>query len=167
VSSHSGGFLPPEEYFASLARKRMAAGALFRDAEGRVLLVDPVYRDTWGLPGGSVEADESPQAGCRREVAEELGLDRPPGRLLVVDWVPPLDVRTEGLSLVYDGGILRPAEIAAISVPADELAGFALVPPAAVAERVDPLAGRRIAACLAALASGRTLSLEDGICTDA
>ena len=70
------GVMPPDVYVASLARKRMAAGALCRDRAGRVLLVDPVYRETWDLPGGAVEAEESPQAACRREVTEELGLDR-------------------------------------------------------------------------------------------
>jgi ADP-ribose pyrophosphatase YjhB (NUDIX family) len=65
----------------------MAAGALFRDARGRVLLVDPAYKPTMDLPGGAVEAEESPHAACRREVAEELGLDRAPGRVLAVDWV--------------------------------------------------------------------------------
>ena len=72
-----------DQYIASLARKRMAAGALFRDKDGRVLLVDPTYKPTWDLPGGAVEKEESPYAACRREVAEELGLDRPPGRVLV------------------------------------------------------------------------------------
>src|ERR1700685_2203694 len=80
--------LPPDQYVASLARKRMAATAFFRDEEGRVLVVNPVYKPTWDLPGGAAEADESPHAACRREVAEELGLDRPPGRVLAVDWVP-------------------------------------------------------------------------------
>jgi 8-oxo-dGTP pyrophosphatase MutT (NUDIX family) len=61
---------------ASLARKRMAATAFFRDEDGRVLLVNPVHKETWDLPGGAVEAEESPYAACRREVAEELGLAR-------------------------------------------------------------------------------------------
>jgi 8-oxo-dGTP pyrophosphatase MutT (NUDIX family) len=65
--------LPPDQYVASLARKRMAATAFFRDDQGRVLLVNPVYKETWDLPGGAVEAEESPHAACRREVAEELG----------------------------------------------------------------------------------------------
>jgi NUDIX domain len=60
--------LPPDQYVASLARKRMAATAFFRDGEGRVLLVNPVYKETWDLPGGAVEAEESPHAACRREV---------------------------------------------------------------------------------------------------
>jgi 8-oxo-dGTP pyrophosphatase MutT (NUDIX family) len=70
--------LPPDQYVASLARKRMAVTAFFRDDQGRVLLVNPVYKEAWDLPGGAVEAEESPYAACRREVAEELGLDRPP-----------------------------------------------------------------------------------------
>ena len=162
MNPHVGGFLPPDEYVASLARKRMAAGALFLDEDGRVLLVDPIYRETWDLPGGAVEAEESPQAACRREVAEELGLDRQPGRVLAVDWVPSRLGRPEGLILVFDGGTLSPAEIAGIAVPVSELAGFAFVPPTEVAERVTPLVGRRICACLHAVADGLVLSLEAG-----
>ncbi len=154
--------MPPDVYVASLARKRMAASALFRDGAGRVLLVDPVYRDTWDLPGGVVEAEESPQAACRREIAEELGLDRQAGRVLAVDWVPSRPGRPEGLIVVYDGGELAPAEIDAITVPDGELAGFAFVDPARAAERVTPLVGRRIAASLDALASGSVVSLEAG-----
>jgi 8-oxo-dGTP diphosphatase len=162
VNSPGPGFLPPDEYVASLARKRMAAAALLRDGQGRVLLVVPVYRDTWDLPGGAVEAEESPQAACRREVAEELGLDRTAGRVLAVDWVPSRPGRPEGLIVVYDGGTLSPAEIAAITVPASELAGFAFVPPPEVSARVTPLVGSRIAASLDAAAKGLVLSLEAG-----
>ena len=81
MTSGVSPLLPLYEYIASLARKRMAVGALFHDENGRVLLVDPTYKPTWDLPGGAVEKEESPYAACRREVAEELGLDRPPGRV--------------------------------------------------------------------------------------
>ncbi len=144
----------------------MAAGALCRDGAGRVLLVDPVYRDTWDLPGGAVEAEESPHAACRREVAEELGLDRPVGRVLAVDWVPSRPERPEGLIVVYDGGVLTTKDIEAIVVRDGELAGFAFVVPGQVAARVTPLVARRITACLEALAAGTVASLEDGDATD-
>jgi 8-oxo-dGTP diphosphatase len=140
----------------------MAAGALFVDSASRILLVDPVYRDTWDLPGGAVEAEESPYAACRREVAEELGLDRPPGRVLAVDWVPSRRQRPEGLVVVYNGGMLGGEHIAAITLPEDELAGFAFVAADEVADRTTPLVGRRIAACLEAKAAGTVVSLEDG-----
>ena len=73
---------------SAFATPRVAAGALFLDPAGRVLLVHPTYKDSWDIPGGYVEQGESPAAACRREVAEELGLDRQPRRLLAVDWAP-------------------------------------------------------------------------------
>ncbi|WP_169801306.1 NUDIX domain-containing protein, partial [Streptomyces kanamyceticus] len=44
-------------YIAGLPRVLVAAAALFRDVEGRVLLVEPNYREGWALPGGTVESD--------------------------------------------------------------------------------------------------------------
>jgi 8-oxo-dGTP diphosphatase len=140
----------------------MAAGALCRDQEGQVLLVDPVYRDTWDVPGGVVESEESPHAACRREVAEEIGLDRPLGRVLAVDWVPSKPDYPEGVVVIYDGGVLTAAERAGIRVPEEELDGFAFVPPGEVAERVEPIVGRRIHACLSALQTGRVAALDNG-----
>jgi len=89
----------------SLATPRVAAGALFVDAQGRVLLVHPTYKDTWDIPGGYVERGESPAAGCRRELAEELGLDRTPLRLLSVDWAPT-DTEGDKLLFLFDCGQL-------------------------------------------------------------
>lgn len=162
MSSGQPGLMTGDEYVRSLPRKRMAAGALFRDDSGRVLLVDPVYRDTWDLPGGVVETEESPHAACRREVAEELGLVRPPGRVLAVDWVPSRPERPEGLVVVYDGGVLSAADIDGITLADGELAGFAFVDAAEIAGRVTPLVARRIAACLEAVAAGMVASLENG-----
>jgi len=154
--------LPPDQYVASLARKRMAATAFFRDSAGRVLLVDPAYKPTWDLPGGAVEAEESPHAACRREVAEELGLDRQPGRVLAVDWVPSRPERPEGLIVVYDGGVLSEAEIKEIVVADEELAGYAFVARDEVAGLVTPLLARRVASCLDAVEAGTPVSLDNG-----
>ncbi|WP_026239259.1 NUDIX domain-containing protein [Parafrankia discariae] len=147
---------------SGLPRKRMAAGVLFVDGAGRVLLVRPTYRPGWDLPGGVVEADEAPLAAARRELAEELGLDRPPGRLLAVDWVPPGPERTEGLIVVFDGGVLTPEETAGIRLPADELADWSFVAADELPHRMRPPLARRVAACLAARADGTTAYLEDG-----
>jgi 8-oxo-dGTP diphosphatase len=160
--------LPPDQYVASLARKRVASTAFFLDVEGRVLIVNPVYKPTWDLPGGAAEADESPRAACRREVAEELGLDRPPGRLLAVDWVPARTIGPEqtllpdGVIIVYDAGVLTPAEVKEIVLADGELAGFEFVTADEAAWRVTPLVARRIAACLEACAAGTVAALENG-----
>ena len=90
---------------ASFATPRVAAGALFLDDRGRVLLVHPTYKDTWDIPGGYVERGESPAAACRRELKEELGIDRVPLRLINVDWAPN-DREGDKLLFLFDCGAL-------------------------------------------------------------
>lgn len=92
----------PSESFAT---PRVAAGALFVDDRGRVLLVHPTYKDTWDIPGGYVERGESPAAACQREVKEELGIDRAPVRLINVDWAPS-DREGDKLLFLFDCGAL-------------------------------------------------------------
>jgi 8-oxo-dGTP pyrophosphatase MutT (NUDIX family) len=78
--------LPFDDYVRSLNKKRMSAGVLFHDADGRVLLVQLSYVAHWDIPGGTVDAEEAPWTTAAREVREELGLDLPLGRLLVIDY---------------------------------------------------------------------------------
>jgi hypothetical protein len=59
----------------------------------------------------------------------------------VVDWVPSRPERPEGLIVVYDGGVLAPGEVAAITLQDGELGGYEFVKPGEVAERVSPAAG--------------------------
>nr|WP_121157993.1 NUDIX hydrolase [Micromonospora pisi] len=141
----------------------MSSAVLFRDPDGdRILLVEPVYKDDWELPGGAIEADESPYQAAIRELTEELGLSVTPGRLLVVDWVPPKPGRTDGVMFVYDGGQLDPARTSQITLPADELRSWAWSTPDEAERRLSPLLARRAAAALLAVTQGTTLYLEDG-----
>lgn len=89
------------------ATPRVAAGVLFRDAAGRILLVKPTYKAGWDIPGGYVEPGESPKQAAVREVREELGIERPIGRLLAIDWAPHPD-EGDKLLFVFDGGELYP-----------------------------------------------------------
>jgi len=151
-----------DDYTATLPRKRMGAAVLFTDNADRVLLVDPTYKDYWEIPGGAVDADESPHAAACREIREELGMSRPPGRLLVVDWVPPQSGRTEGLMTVFDGGVLTAQELGSIRVPAEELRGWALCAEEQQRERLSPLLARRAARALQARRTGNVAYLEHG-----
>jgi ADP-ribose pyrophosphatase YjhB (NUDIX family) len=154
--------LPHDEYVASLARKRMAVAALIRDTDDRALLVSPTYQDSWLVPGGVVDADESPHAACRREIAEETGLSLRPGRILAVDWTPRDPLWPEGVFFVYDGGTLSAADTDSISLPGDELSGFRFAAAGEIASLVDPPLARRIESAFQALRSGSVLSLENG-----
>ncbi|RSS58425.1 NUDIX hydrolase [Streptomyces sp. WAC06614] len=134
-----------------------AAKVLFTDRSGRVLLVRPGYREDgrWHLPGGGVESDlgEGPYEAARREVREEIGLDRAPGRLLAVNWTarPPYPAKTV---FVYDGGVLDEAGLARIRLDPAELRAWTLASPAELPTLVGKAQRRRIEACLTALREG-------------
>lgn len=150
------------EYVAALPRKRMGAGALFVDDLDRVLLVEPTYKDYWELPGGVVEANESPLAAAVREIDEELGLTVTLGRLLVVDWVPPGIYPTDGLMLVYDGGLLTAERATAIVLQAEELRSWAWCDEADVVARMPGILARRVMAARRARTEEVSVYLEDG-----
>jgi 8-oxo-dGTP pyrophosphatase MutT (NUDIX family) len=157
-------------YIASLPRILASANTLFRSADGRVLLVEPNYRDdgTWTLPGGTIESDrgESPRQGARRETLEEIGLDLPPGALLAVDWVagagrPPLSL------YLYDGGVLTEDQLGSIRLQEEELDSWELVPVDALDDYLYANGARRIRAALAALEAGTgPAELVDGHLAD-
>lgn len=140
----------------------MAAGVLFTDETGRALLVEPVYKDRWEIVGGSVDADESPRQAAVREVKEELGKTVVPGRLLVLDWVPPRPDRTEGVMFVYDGGTLDERDITDLHLPPDELRSWAWCTEAEIEQRMSGLLARRVIAALRAKAEGVMFELENG-----
>ncbi|GGU39868.1 NUDIX hydrolase [Lentzea flava] len=158
----TAGVLPVDQYVATLARKRMVAGVLFRDKAGRVLLLEPSYKPNWEIPGGAVDADESPWATATRELTEELGWERPLGRLLVVDYVRPQDSRPEGVVFVFDGGVLDETDLVGMVFPDGEIlsAGFHTLTEART--KVKPLLADRLAAALQAAEQGVTALCEQG-----
>ncbi|MGW7365039.1 NUDIX domain-containing protein [Streptomyces sp. NPDC054841] len=142
-------------YIASLPRVLAGAATLFRDADGRVLLVEPNYREGWALPGGTIESDagETPREAARRETLEEIGLDVEPGRLLAVDWVrgaarPPI------VAYVYDGGVLSGERFRAIRLQEEELISWKLVAPDEITTYLLDSLGHRVLAALDALTKG-------------
>ena len=73
-------------------------GAVVHDAAGRLLLVQrgrEPHRGRWSLPGGRVEAGESPEQAVEREVREETGLS-------VLAGAPVGRVRIQGDGVVFD-----------------------------------------------------------------
>lgn len=147
----------PEDSFAT---PRVAAGAIFVHADGRVMLVHPTYKDTWDIPGGYVEHGESPAAACRREVHEELGLDREPHRLSAVDWAPH-EREGDKLLFVFDCGPLGDDE-ARIHLDGSELDRWEWVAASDLDRYLIPRLAKRVRAILGAQ-SDHGLYLEHGV----
>jgi 8-oxo-dGTP diphosphatase len=147
---------------ARQARKRISVDVLLRDHAGRLLLVDPKYKPDWDTPGGMAEANEPPHRAAQRELREELGLEVRVGALLVLDWVAPHGPWDDLLALIFDGGELSSAQIAALKLRDDELAAFEFCTPERAQQRLRPYVWRRVAVALDALETGRAQYLQDG-----
>ncbi|WP_131741584.1 NUDIX domain-containing protein [Actinomadura roseirufa] len=153
--------MPDLAYYASLPRTRGAAAALLLDDLGRILLVKPTYKEGWFLPGGVIEANESPLSACVRECEEELGFVPRLDGLACVDWGSPRG-GVDSVNVFVFGGTITGAEAAAIRLPPEELSDHVLVAPEKVPELAPPHIARRMEPSLRAMAERRAVYLEDG-----
>lgn len=104
--------LTADEWQHSLPRWHVGANALVRDQHGRILLVRPARSPRFQLPGGQVDAHETPQDAAGRELHEETGLDAPVGPLISISfehpspgWDHPTQV------LLFDAGVVDSATV--------------------------------------------------------
>ena len=140
----------------------IGAGALVRNAVGHILLVNPTYKTPWEIPGGIVEEGESPRQCCERELQEELGVDVPLGRLLVVDWLPDLGGRGDRVLFVFDGGVVDGSFLDRVVLPADELSDCAFVDVDSAGDYLGPGMVRRVREALGHALAQTTGYLEFG-----
>lgn len=145
-----------------MATPRVAAGALFSDQDGRVLLVRPTYKEYWDLPGGYVEPGESPRAACIREITEEIGLTLPVAGLLVVDWAPA-EHEGDKLLFIFDAGELDADTQARITFPDGELAEWRFVAGEDLDQFTIARLARRIRTAIDAKNRGHAAYAEHGI----
>jgi 8-oxo-dGTP diphosphatase len=144
-----------------MARPRVASGALFTDAEGRILLVKPTYKDYWDIPGGYVEPGESPREACIREVREELGISPEiSAQPLVIDWAPAED-EGDKILFVFLGSMTQD-DRARITFQDGELTEFAFVDQANVDGYAPPRLARRLHVAVDKAAKQGTTYAEHG-----
>lgn len=102
-------------------KKRWAAWAIFFNEEGKVLLLEPTYKDNWEIPGGVVEENESPKEACEREIFEELWLKKEVGKLLCLEYQREVD---DSYMFIFDWGILSEDALTKIAIDTDEIQSF-------------------------------------------
>jgi 8-oxo-dGTP diphosphatase len=140
---------PPADAGPPLPAIPASAGALIFDQAGRLLILNPVYKSGWTIPGGVMEADgETPWDACRREVREECGLEVRQGRLACVDFRRPRPGKPGGIRFLFDCGVLPGRGLAGIVLQAEEISEYRLVPlPEALDLLRKPIRRRVRAAC--------------------
>jgi ADP-ribose pyrophosphatase YjhB (NUDIX family) len=137
-----------------------SAGALIFDRAGRLLILKPVYKSGWTIPGGVMEAGgETPWQACRREVHEECGLTVDRGRLACVDFRPPRRAKPGGLRFLFDCGTLPDEDLAAIVLQPEEISASRIEPLPAALDLLRKPIRRRVRA---AVAAGGSCYLENG-----
>lgn len=145
----------------TLPKKRISAGCLFFDHKGRLLVINPTYKDTWEIPGGVVEKNESPREAAIRETYEELGLFCQPDRLLCIDFSDENETRTESLQFIFLGPEFTAEMIAAIQLPREELSEYRFLKPKKAIKLLNKKLRRRVRHCLTVLDNEQTLYLEE------
>ncbi|WP_246212825.1 NUDIX hydrolase [Streptomyces abyssomicinicus] len=140
----------------------MAADALIRDEAGRILLVDPSYKEGWDLPGGMVD-DEEPVAALERELHEELGVrGARVGRLLAVDSMPKEVYGRSQVACVYAVHPRGPLPLEELSLQREELRAAEYVPEREALSRLPEPLRPRVAAALRASLGSHTAQLRQG-----
>ncbi|NUU22718.1 MAG: NUDIX hydrolase [Streptomycetaceae bacterium] len=139
-----------------------SSAALIPDARGRLVVVNPSYKDGWELPGGMADEGEDPYATARREVLEEIGLDLPLGRLLLCDATPARVYGRMILHFVFDAPALDAAQTRDLRATDVELIGAAALPVEQALAALHPRAAQRAETALALRESGGFAYLVDG-----
>ncbi|AXI80890.1 NUDIX domain-containing protein [Peterkaempfera bronchialis] len=148
-------------YLAQHAAPAACADALIRDGQGRILLVDPTYKEGWDLPGGMLE-DEEPVRALAREVDEELGLAIEVGRLLAVDTLPAAVYGRTVLAFLYAGHAHGEPAASALTLQDSEIRAAGFFPEEEALALLPEPVSRRLSAALAAERGSYTAVLRDG-----
>lgn len=148
-------------YLETLPRKRAGVNVVFVDAQNRVLVVKPSYRQRWLLPGGVVEKNESPLEGGIREVAEEIGLTLPTLQFLGVDYIRTPDGKDENFQFVFFGGCIDSRHIC---IDRKEILGFQFVKLADARKFLgaNSKSLKRLQCCLPVLMEHKPVYMENG-----
>lgn len=142
---------------AGLPRRHCSASVLLLDPQNRVLIVKPAYREGWLMPGGIVEAGETPAKAALRELYEETGIQARLSRLVCVDSVPARGGFNESIHYLF-GAHAEPSSIASAVADGIETIDLKFLDPGQAADLLPLHIGCRLRSALA----GYTGYFEDG-----
>jgi 8-oxo-dGTP diphosphatase len=142
-----------------IPQKRVGAGVLLRNERGEVLLVNPTYKPGWEIPGGLVEAGESPREAAVRECQEELGVTLSLLDPVVIHYATGGRGPGDGLMFVFDAGSTD-SVASEFDLPPAELSEAAFVAPEHLDHYLPEPMVRRMRAAVDASDNGTVAYLE-------
>lgn len=107
--------------------------AVIERDDGRWLMVSPVYRAGWSLPGGLLDRGEDPASALVRELDEELAL---PIRVVGDPWIV-YDSTMQRIDAVFRAEVVGEFDLDAIEARTPELDGVGWFDPADPPETED------------------------------
>ena len=113
-------------WMATLEKRAASAAVVVYDGEGNVLVVKASYKQHWGLPGGIIDAGETPRMAAVREVQEETGLTIDPDKLQFSMVLDRISAVGQTYQFVFDYQA-APEELAVIAIDQHEIVDWALV----------------------------------------
>lgn len=153
--------LSDEEYAKSLPKKQVGTAVLFFNQSGELLVVKPNYKDSWLVPGGSAEQNESPLACALRETQEEIGLAYTTFPMVGLYYAPEKGPFSDSLKFIFNGGILSDEQIESIQLEEKELEGWAFMPISIALPLLSASLQKCLPQSLAALETGAFAYIEN------
>lgn len=143
------------------ASKEVFVAAFITDSSGRVLIVNPIHKDGWILPGGIVEHREAPSDACVREVEAEVGIRiNRPSQLLSIDYRGSTD---EYIMLIFDCGVFTEETIEKIKLPTGRLTEYRFVTREEAMTMLRPKSALRMVSTYVAKEQDKTMYLENEV----
>ncbi|MEO0494211.1 MAG: NUDIX domain-containing protein [Actinomycetota bacterium] len=123
---------PVRRFIVHTVSPNWTAGAVaIIERDGKWLMVDPVYRKGWTLPGGLIDRGEAPATAVERELREELGIEAD------VDETEPwilMDSAMRRIDVVFHASIPDDLDPASITIHSPELGAVGWFAPDALPE---------------------------------
>ncbi|PCI29266.1 NUDIX hydrolase [Candidatus Wolfebacteria bacterium] len=159
--SKAKGWVPPEEYYAALPKFVLGSSVIFFNESGEILLLKTTYKEGWTVPGGTVDANESPRDAAVREVQEEIGLQKGMLSLLSIDSAINF-FGERGTQFTFLGGTLSNKEIEKIIIQEEEISEYRFVSTDEAVRLLNIRFAARLPHVLKAIKENTTVYLEHG-----
>ncbi len=151
-----------KKFIASLPKKISGAGVLLF-YKGKLLIVNPTYKDYWSVPGGVVEKNESPYEAVMREVKEEINLKIKIKKLLVIEYKGITHTgTTDTYQFMFLGQELNQALINKIELQKEEISEYKIVDIKKAYALLSPHISRRLKVCMKVIQKKETIYIENG-----